>query len=278
MISGPAEEAVTKVSILNAWEEANSHGAINEKHQFTGQATRGRYSGQRLVFENIVPAAMAPEFAGYAGNVRLVPQSQLRKEEAPLSIRDQSYVRALQGVKREIDSTQKMLAMRNKKPLALPNRSQNATGLDMREAEARYARAVEAAGDAVNQPPAIRLKGQRLSTPSKLNGGRYRVLFEASNLSRHPTEIEVEFTVVGEVEVDGANPVYQMARVRETWKLRQAEVRQKEVWAAAKPRTYRGYTVVARFRGQTVAAVGSDNALQQIAESGNAIPQKPPKK
>ncbi|MEQ1839243.1 MAG: hypothetical protein ABL994_02440, partial [Verrucomicrobiales bacterium] len=82
---GPAQKATTTNAILNAWEMAMASGALVDDKIFTALATKGRYSGQNLIFENVVPAEIAPEFSGYIGNVRLVPRDNVRKKGDPLT-------------------------------------------------------------------------------------------------------------------------------------------------------------------------------------------------
>ena len=98
---GAAEKRATMSAILNAWEVADYYGAFDQKGRFLGQAHGGRFAGTKLVWENIIPAETAPEFAGYVGNLRLVPSSKARKKDQPPSFRDQQYLKELQRVRDE---------------------------------------------------------------------------------------------------------------------------------------------------------------------------------
>ena len=277
---GPYQQITTTNAILNVWDTAYAWGAINEKKQFTGRATRGRYAGQNLVFENIVPAKSAPEFAGYIGNLRLVPAKAKRTDEsAELTIREAGFLNELRNVKREYETRSKMLKMENRPPIPK-------LAINKEQEQAKYQAEVEEAGDLVKQEPVIRLKGQRLSSPSKMNGNRYRVLFEATNLSRHPTEIELECKIVG--YTDNENKLYLMKGMKKTLKLRRSEVGQYELWTDNVGRYagalkkydplkstkvyYRGYIVTARFNGKVISAVGSDGRLQRVVDGVNPDP------
>lgn len=278
---GPAQKATTTNAILNAWEMAMASGALVDNRIFTALATKGRYSGQNLIFENVVPAEIAPEFSGYIGNVRLVAKDNVRKKGDPLTKMEEGFLVELKNVEREHLTRTAMLKKAESQVEKL--------AINKDEAEARYQSEVEEAGEMVKQAPNIQLTGQKLSSPSKMNGNRYRVLFEVNNLSRHPTQIEVEYKIVGYTENE--NLLYEMKRTTQVLKLRRSETNQFEFWTDdvskfAEPLKkfdpkkstkiyYRGYLAVARFDGKVIATIGSDGRLQRIAsgEESEAIPK-----
>ena len=197
---GPNQKAATTNAVLNAWDLANDYGAFDQKGAFTGRANGGRYDGQKLIFENIVPASVAPEFSGYIGNLRLVPEDRARSSSSgkpSLSLREQGYLVELRNIQNEYKTRKAMLDREKSKVDRESASLDRKAEAKQKEQEAkRYAEAVKAAGDAVNEKPTVRLIGQRMSSPSKINGNRYRVRFEISNLSRHPTEIEFTGLIV----------------------------------------------------------------------------------
>lgn len=257
---GSIQGAVSMAAILDAWETAADYGAFDRKGGISDRASRGRFEGEKLVWENIIPAKYAPEFAGYVGNVRLVPVDQKRDGEKPLDVRELAFLDQLKRIGAEHVNQQKILS-----PI----------GLSKAEEEERYQQQVREAGDLVERTPGIRLEGQRLSSPSAINGHRHRLRFEVSNLSRHPTEIEVVSKIYG--YTDNENILYEMATDSRKLKMRRGAVEVFEVFSKSEgsyrnmlktldPKKstkvyYRGYTMVAKFRGEVVATHASDGRL-----------------
>jgi len=160
--------------------------------------------------------------------------------------------------------------------------------MDKEEAAARFRAEALEAGDLFKQEPNLRLIGQRMSSPSKMNDNRYQVRFEVTNLSRHPTEVEIEGIIVGYTENE--NKLYELKKIRQALPLRRSEVESVAVWtdnvgsfAGALKKfdpkkstavIYRGYIVRAYFNGKVVAHAASDGRLARIAagENTEAIP------
>ena len=273
---GDQQKSVSCGSLLRAWETAYALGAISEDHQFTGRATKGRYVGEKLVFENIVPEESLKGVSGYIGNLRLVPDSRARKKGDPVSGRDLGLVKGLQKVMHEAKSYAAMKEIQKSKVGKM--------AYNPGEEGARYEAEKAAAGDAVKQPPALRLVGQKLSSPAKYNGNRYRVRFEVSNLSRHPTEVVLEYVIVGYTDND--NILYEMKRHKETLKLRRSQVHEIELWTPnvsvfSKPLEvfdpekstkvyYRGYMITAQFDGKTIKTHASGRRLSDVVSGADS--------
>lgn len=267
---GSIQKAASLAAILDAWETAADYGAFDRKGGISDRASRGRFEGEKLVWENIIPAKFAPEFAGFVGNVRLVPVDQRRDAEKPLDVRELAFLNQLKRIGAEHVNQQKMLSP---------------VGLSKAEEEERYRKQVKEAGDLVDRTPGILLEGQRLSSPSAINGHRHRLRFEVSNLSRHPTEIEVVSKIYGYTDND--NILYEMATDRRKLKMRRGAVEVFEVFSKSEgsyrgmlktldPKKstkvyYRGYTMVAKFRGEVVATHASDGRLIREVKEENGV-------
>ena len=155
--------------------------------------------------------------------------------------------------------------------------------MDKDQHQAKYDAEVKLAGDLVNQPPALRMEAQRMSTPSKGNGNRYQVKFKIYNLSRHPTEIELGYKIVG--YTDNGNLLYEMSRGQQVLKLRRNESKEIDVWTPNVGRfkkplqkydpkkstkvSYRGSIMTAKFKGKLINSFGSDGRMQRIASGEN---------
>ena len=276
---GPNQQLATMNAVLNAWETAYAYGAFDEEKRYTGHGTKGRYQGQELIFENIVPREVAPEFAGYIGNLRIVPVALARKKgDAPTS-RELGYLEELRDLRKEYLTKQKLLAYENRKPIPK-------LALSAEEAEKRYQKEVEKAGELIHREPSLRILGQKMSSPSKMSRNRYQVRFEVTNISRHPTEVELECRIVG--YTDNENLLYEMKSIKKTLKLRSSQVESFSLWTDNVKRFigplkkydpekstkvyYRGYTIIARFKGKVIAAKGSDGRLQRIVSGEKPTP------
>ncbi|MDF1753363.1 MAG: hypothetical protein P1U89_11345 [Verrucomicrobiales bacterium] len=274
---GAQQRTTTVGAVLKAWETAYVYGAINNNH-FTGRATKGRYRGETLIFENIVPQEMLPECEGYIGNLRVVPKSLARKSGDSIDRRDRAYAIGLRQVMHEAKTRAAMLEIEKSKVGHL--------GLTESDYEARWRAEVAETGDAYTQPPNLQLVGQRLSSPSKMNGNCYVLRVEVTNLSRHPTEVEIHSSIVG--YTDNENKIYEMRKDSRTVKMRRSEVREYEVRtpnvsafkAALKgfdPKKsqkviYRGYTVVAKFGDEVIGSTGSDGRMMRVASGEYSAP------
>ncbi len=286
---GEHQKTISAGAIMKAWDTATSYGAVTG-NQFTIWASKGRYDGEELVFENIVPAEMLPECKGYIGNLRIVPESLARKPGAPLDPRDQAYLAGLKQVLHEtktIGALKEIEKSKVKGPGPMPKRAPVGNlGLSKSEEEEKWQAEVAEAGDLVKQAPGLQLSAQRMGTPAKINGFRNKLRVDITNVSRYPTQVEIESTIVGYTE--NGNKLYELRRDTRTLKLRRAQnveylIQSPPVSQFKKPLikfdpkksqrvNYRGYTVVARFQGRVVAAIGSDARLQGVADGEDSPP------
>ncbi len=267
---GERQKEISAGAILKTWDTASTYGAI-VGNRLTNWATKGRYEGEELVFENIVPSKEIPECKGYIGNIRLVPKSLARKEGEPLDHRDQAYANGLKQVLYEA----KTFAQLQK-----DSKSQiTHLAMSKAEVEARWQAEVALTGDAYKEVPNLQLHAQKMGTPSKLNGNRYKLRVEVTNVTQHPTEVKIESTIVG--YTDNGNKLYELARDTRILRMRRSQVddyliQTPNVAAFAAPLKkfdkgrsqkviYRGYTIVAKFNGEIINSHGSDARLIKVA-------------
>ena len=118
------------------------------------------------------------------------------------------------------------------------------------------------------------------ATPSQMNGHRWRVGCEVTNLSKHPTEVTVEVWVIGMTAEKRAH--YVMTRKTENMKLRGSETRSFEVFTATEASYQKKADALdgvagsgVRFRGCVIQAIhakgvagfaGSDRVLTGYAD------------
>lgn len=274
---GEYQKVVTTNSILNVWETAFLNGAMNAKTKvFTGRATRGRYQGQDLVFENIIPAKMAPEYAGYIGNIRLVPKETVRKGDA-ISSREAGFAKELISVKREAEVTSKVVAREN----------DNSAEEEKQKKEAEmYAAEVASHGELVNNKPTLRLDARKTASATRSNGQRYAGSYRITNLSDHPTEVQATFRLLG--VTDHKNLLYEMASVTTTVKLRKGEFYEDILQTAnvtgfapalevfdpekSKKVDFRGYVLSVKFKDEIIAFNTSGGRLERVGSGETSVP------
>ena len=151
--------------------------------------------------------------------------------------------------------------------------------------KALYDEAVAAAGDLVDRRPSIAIEGRLGSRPSHVSKNRYRADFEVMNRSRHPTEVEVDFYVLG--FTDKLNEIYVMRHEKVKQQLRSSQERVHKLWTKdvnaynlkvweldGKPMQgkrklhkiiYKGYIAIAKFKGDPVGYAASDARLMNYA-------------
>ncbi|NNE93792.1 MAG: hypothetical protein HKN23_19245 [Verrucomicrobiales bacterium] len=279
---GPNQAMVTSTALLRNWKSASSMGLFSENGKFQDQVVSGRGTGKKVVFEYIVPPSVAPEYAKYIGNVRLVSPERARAKDAEPDQRDLAYLRSLQNVKREAEGRAKLKEMETSKA-AMPKKDLNHLGMTKKEEEARYLNEVEAAGAAaLDRAPSIRVQGRLGARPSHMSKERYRVDFEIRNLSNHPTEIEITYWVLG--FTDKENKIYIMEQKTEKAKLRAGQVNNLEIWTRpvnsfrkkakaldnkkSDKVIYKGYIAIAKFKGKEVVGIAASDARLMAYATG----------
>lgn len=281
---GNLERLLTSNAILNAWREAEGRGLFNEIGKFNGTATKGRSAGQTIVFEWIVPPGVFPPASNQLANLRLVSEGEQRNPDSPLSERESLLHREFVKMMDEKERGRALARFEN--PPAT-----DALGNTAADNEARWKKAMEAAGNPVDLKPNIRLEGKVTGTPSHSTGQRWRVAVEILNFSTHPTETIVDVYLLGQTEKKGS--YYVMAKSTHPLKLLANENRRLEVLTRdqnsykkkaddhdglskaerAKSRVrFRGFLVVARHGKEgkeVVSFAGSDQRLAGFANPEN---------
>jgi hypothetical protein len=227
---GKVRRVVAQSALIRAWEEARVLGLFDEEGEFTGEITRGPDQGQKAVFEYIVPADRAPHFSRDYANIRIVAPSEARREGGAITPGDEVALGQLTRIYEESEAKEAHDVLEKAAPL-------NEIGETAREEREEFARELEVAGDAAKALPSVRVEGRVTATPSHLSGNRWRVSLDVSNLSRHPTEVEVEYFLFG--ITDEKRQHYLMATGKEKMQLRELQVAELDVFTKAE-NSYKG--------------------------------------
>jgi len=217
---GPYERIVTGQMLLKAWKEASAMGLFDENRKFKARIGEGRFAGQSAVFEHVIPPEIYPAGSTHLANFRIVAPDRKREPGRELTAREKAFGSQLVKVVAEIEKGKTLAAIEKKmvKPKAPPT---NAVGQTMAEAKRRWQAEVEAAGEDFKKKPNVRIDGRVTATPSRMNKDRWRVSGEIRNLSPYPTEVTMNWWMVG--ITDKKRDHYIMAKGSQKMELRKGE-------------------------------------------------------
>jgi len=208
---GDSQRMMMKGNLMQMWQEARTLGCFNAENQFTGTITKGPEAGSQAVFEYIVQLEMAPRFSREISNVRLVAPSKSRAKGGADAVRDNAFVQQLRAVENEIEGRNKM------KKFTDPPATNN-LGETKEAVTKRFMEEMAKAGDAALKPPHLTLKGRLTEQPNKRNGSLWVYTVDLLNISPHPTELTVQWWLLGYTEIKHLN--YLMAAGAEKVQLR----------------------------------------------------------
>ncbi|MDZ4403433.1 hypothetical protein [Prosthecobacter sp.] len=222
---GDVQKMTVLGNLVQMWQEARALGCFNAEHQFSGAITKGPDAGAQVVFEYIVPLEHAPKFSRDLSNVRLVPPAKSREKGGANAERDLAFGKQLLAVEREVVGMIALRKIENGPPPKKPEPTNN-LGQTKEEQLRLFEAEMTLAGDAALKTPSIRLGGRLTEQPMKRNGYQWIYTAELTNLSPHPTEVAVEWWLIGDTEIKHLN--YLMAEGEETLKLRSAGIERLE--------------------------------------------------
>lgn len=228
---GPAHRTAAVATLTAMWDEARALGAFDDNHQYTGKITRGPERGGQLAFEYIVPMTVAPAFSRDVVNVRLVSPSKKREEGTPLDARAQAYVNTLKAIEREVSGMKSLDRIEDGKP-------SNSLGQTKEEEAKLFKEAMQKAGEAALELPKVSVNVRMLGTPANRTEYRWRLGAEVTNISQHPTEVEVECIIIGTTDKYREN--YIMGEHRKKLQLRAVQVTDLEFFTPLNEGSYKG--------------------------------------
>lgn len=234
-IVGDTQRMVIAGNLDQMWREARALGCFNADHQFTGQITQGPDREKQVVFEYIVPLDHAPRLSRDISNVRLIAPSRSRENGGSDPAQDAAFMKQLQAVESEMEHYAEQARIAKDKPK--PEEPRNAMGETAAEQALDFQAEMERAGaGAAEKPPSLKLQGRLLQQPSKRNNYRWTYGIELRNISSTPTEVTVEWWLLGDTEIEHRN--YLMAQGKETVQLRGAGVQALEFTTKPKSSYY----------------------------------------
>ena len=194
---GSLEKDITANSYLRNWKEAQALGLFDDENRFSYIIKRGPETGKTVSVEYIIPPSIMPEMSKHPANVRIVSPGKKRSEkitgESQLDGRERAYrdqfaqmIEGTQG-KRELNKIEAGTEF-------------TSTGISPDEELKRWKNAMEAAGEAAKAAPEINLRARKGASPSHKSGHRWRIDVEVFNTSRQPTEIQLEYWLIGITE------------------------------------------------------------------------------
>lgn len=230
---GPVHRTAATGALTEMWRTAKMLGAFDADQKYTGKITLGPEQGQSLVFEYIVPVSVAPAFSRDVANVRLVSPSKKRAESATLTPREAAYQATLKAIEREVAGMKSVAKIEDGGP-------RNSVGQTKEEEARLWKEALEKSGDAARELPELRVTCRMLATPSNRTGDKWKIGAEITNLSHHPTELEVECVIIGTTDKHRIN--YVMGEQKAKLKLRGGQVTDMEFLSALREGDYKNRT------------------------------------
>jgi hypothetical protein len=221
-------------NLVQMWKEADALGCFDKEHNFTGTITRGPDSGKQAVFEHIVPLELAPRMSRDISNVRLRPPSKSRENGGADAGRDEAFLRQLKMVEEEITGRQELKKMEADAPVK-KEEPRNRMGETAEEQARLFKLDMERAGPEAQKARSLSLLGRLVETPMKRNNHTWCYGIELRNTSALPTEVTVEWTLIGITEIK--NLYYVLGEGTHKVQLRSAGVQQLE-FRTPKPKSH----------------------------------------
>jgi|GEM_PF-5268769 hypothetical protein len=218
---GPVHQTALVGTLMQMWTEARALGLFDENHQFTPTITRGADAGKNAVFEYILPLSILPDFSRDIANLRLVPPSRVRPADDQLTVRDKAYQAQLNAIIQETNTRAAQNAFLN-------GPKTNALGQTEEQQLSIWNEEVKKAGEMANQMPMIKLTCRLREMATRSNGGKWAMGAELVNISRHPTEVTVEYVLLGSTEEHRRH--YIMAEGSQKVKMRSTQVENLLFW------------------------------------------------
>ncbi len=277
---GDYERMVTSRALVDAWQMARNLGLFDKEGIFQSEISLGSEKGQMAVIEYIVPPSVQPEFSAHHANLRIVPPNQQRQSDelndAEKAIQDQLVA--------TMDERRKLAALH-----AIENPPElNEVGRTPDQEKAYWKQKVAEAGDNFEKEPKIILEARVTATPSHMSKNRWRVTAEITNLSHHPTEVTLEYHLLGISAKK--NQHFILKTDRPTVQLLNGQEKGIDLWTAASSKykdkvimidgltgkeaknpkySFRGYAIRVEHEGKTVATYASDRRLMSYLEEDN---------
>ncbi len=285
---GNWEAMMMSRALISAWKDANAMDLFNENGKFGTTIYKGRGTGNRVLFELIIPADVYPPASNQLANLRLVRESEKRVSTTEMGQRERAYYDQLVKMINERSDLMKAVAVNkkdNKEDASRQGPATNALGQTTQEQDKLWEQSVAAAGDAANATPRIRTSAHMEASPSNMTKNRWRVKCDFGNSSGHPTEVKAEVWLIG--YTDEKRDHYIMAKSEHTLKLRPGETRQIDVFTKAeksykakadnhdglskqerkKSRVrYRGYAIRVLHNKDIISFAGSDSLLTRYVD------------
>lgn len=253
---------MTRGALLRNWEKARELGLFDKNGKFGRHISLGGEKGKIASFEYIVSAGKYPVFSTDLSNLRIVTPETKRKKGAGPSAWDLAYRTQLENIEDEVLH-------------GLPDE----LGRTSAENLALWKGEVEIAGDEFKKAPNFGLSGKVTATPSGKSGNRWRVTFQTTNISRHPTQVTAEYYIFGIAEKGGK--LYLLQKKSEELKARSSERREVEVWTDPRimPLNLRGWVIRILHNGKEIAWEASQPIIyEDYLPKIGSIPRQPKKR
>ncbi len=290
---GPFERMLTSSALLKNWRDAHAMGLFDEESGFQDRIAAGRGAGERCVFEHIVLPEALPAASTHLANIRIVDPGRKSEANRPPNQQELSYQSQLEKIIAEISSRAHLAKITNP-PKPKPKSTVNSLGQSKAQEETLWKAEVTAAGESFYSKPNLRVAARVSATPSHLSQGCWEISATITNLTNHPTEVEIFHHILGTTDkkrqhyrmAEGTRKLLLRAGQSSTFVLRtKAEGNYKGkaddldgLSKAERQRSSvhcRGFVLRAIHTKEIVGSAVTDRGLQEYVEDSGALARIP---
>ncbi len=272
--------SLLRTSLTRTWEQAQALGLFTKGGNFRLIITKGPEKGKNASFEYIVLPKDFPHYSRDLTNLRLVtPATRRARGEERLTTLEKIHAKSLDRIEGEI----------------LYGRA-DALGRTSADNFTLWKRDVGTNEAVLEKQPTFHLTGKITATPSGSNGDKWRVSFEAINISTHPTEVIVTLYIFGITEKK--NEIFLLRKTSVPQRLRKNQFFKKELFTGSrssyadlatridqnKPKGYikplissvnmRGWAIEVTHRDKVIAQAASQPMMLDYVERSGVLPGK----
>ena len=259
------------VNICRQYEAAEMLGLFGSGKTFARKITRGRGTGKEVQFEHLVPATICPEFATSLANVRLVIPEEVRTSDDI----DALDIRTLELAKnfRKIAEEQQRYRSFHTKEREVDARRFKSSDYGMGRTKEEHIKVWQELVDkdptALQNEPYLDINVQK--TMTRIGYGENQLTAEIINREQHPTEIAIDFRMIG-VDLLRDKTPFVLASTNQVLKLLQLQSREIELAGITQLRTHRGKVIINnRYSGWVLTVRHKDKVISHTGYPNHLV-------
>lgn len=257
-------------NVAKQFEVAEMMGLFNGRGGVNIRIAKGRDIGEDVQFEHIVPVPVCPEFSTSLANIRLVAPSNVRKSDDVHAL-DARTVEVAKRFRSMVDEQIRFSKFAKTEDAVEARRhgsSEYGMGRTKEEHEHVWKALVDQDPSVLKNKPYMHSEVKK--TITRVGYGLNQIAARITNRSQHPTEVTVDFRMIGRDELARKKSI-ELNRYQETLKILQLQERLVELDGVTektyhrkklvKETRYRGWVLTIWHRGEVVSHTAHPAAL-----------------